>query len=179
MLGILIISLEFVTFIFSIKFYSFLNKGGLGHLCFFLGMVFVLDVSGHFLNNIHFPYLGLFYSLLILTQQFYYLKLIDRWKKTKWSFPIFISIIIFGFFEFFSELEISGFPAKTIGMGAALLFFNGLIFLYKLVVKEQNYDFFKRTDFWLVMGITIYNALEFPYMIFLNTITMTTVNNRL
>lgn len=170
MLGTLIHIIEFVTFVFSIVYYKSLNRDGLGHLCFFLGLVFLLDIAGRFLNLLHLEYLGVYYAVLILFQQLYFLKLLANWNKLKINFYLGISVIIFWFLELLSELESSAFPDKAIGIGAFILFINGMYFMYVLVVKKQTFNFFQRTDFWLALGITIYNSLEFPYMIFLNTI---------
>ncbi|MFM9944762.1 MAG: hypothetical protein ACKVQB_05970 [Bacteroidia bacterium] len=170
MLGILIHIIEFITFVFSIVYYKSLNRDGLGHLCLFLGLVFFLDMSGLFLNNLNFEYIGAFYASLILFQQLYFLRLLATWNQLKINFYLGASVVIFWFLELLSELETSSFPDKAIGIGAFVLFFNGLYFMYILVVKKQTFNFFQRTDFWLVLGITIYNSLEFPYMIFLNTI---------
>lgn len=170
MLGTLIHIIEFITFVLSVVYYKSLNRDGLGHLCFFLGFVFILDVSGHLLNNMKFEFVGVYYAVLLLFQQLYFLKLLANWNQLKINVILGISIIVFWFLELLPALETTSFPDKAIGYGAFILFFNGLYFMYQLVVKKQTFDFFKRTDFWLVFGITVYNSLEFPYMIFLNTI---------
>lgn len=170
MLGTLIHIIEFITFVFSIVFYKSLNRDGLVHLCFFLGLVFILDVAGRYLNNMHLDFVGAYYAILILFQQLYFLSLLANWNQLKINFYSSISLMVFWVLELLSELETSSFPDKAIGLGAFVLFFNGLYFMYVLVVKKQTFNFFQRTDFWLALGITIYNSLEFPYMIFLNTI---------
>ena len=121
--------------------------------------------SNNFLYNIHSIVRLLLFSLFFikLNQPF----LVTIKKLLPVGFLIFV-IINFIFFEnFYNVILLS---SVTLSIEAGILLFYCLQYLLYLAQEEKDIIFHKQPGFWIVVGLSVYEAVSFPIFLLYTTL---------
>jgi hypothetical protein len=123
--------------------------------------------SNNFLYNIHSIVRLLLFSLFFikLNQPF-----LPRLKKLlPIGFLIFV-IINFSFFENFYKINM--FSSVMLSIEAGIILFYCLQYLLFLAQEEKDIVFHKQPGFWIVVGLSIYEAVSFPIFLLYTTLVI-------
>jgi hypothetical protein len=75
--------------------------------------------------------------------------------------------IVFVFINFSKFEKFTDFSSRTLGLEAGLLLFYCLIYYLNVLLQDQSI-IYKKPEFWIITGLSIYVVVNFPIFLFYN-----------
>lgn len=121
--------------------------------------------SNNFLYNIHSIVRLLLFSLFFIKLNQPFLPRLKKWLPI--GFLLFV-IINFSFIEDFYNVNMLS--SVMLSIEAGILLFYCLQYLLYLAQEEKDTPFHKQPGFWIVVGLSIYEAVSFPIFLLYTTL---------